>query len=150
MHPLPVRLIASCLLIAGFQTCPWVLAQTQAPANEAIYRALGGQPGLQKIMRDFLRIILADVRIQHAFVDADMERLEQKLTEQLCMLSGGPCTYKGKDMQVIHEDMKISNAQFNALTEDLQIAMENNGVPTTAQNRLIAKLAPMQREIVTK
>jgi hemoglobin len=36
------------------------------------------------------------------------------------------------------------------MAEDLQIAMERNGVPSRVQNRLMAKLAPMQREIVTK
>ena len=41
-------------------------------------------------------------------------------------------------------------AQFNALAEDLQVAMERTGVPPRFQNKLMARLAPMQRDIVTK
>jgi hemoglobin len=50
----------------------------------------------------------------------------------------------------VHQDLNITNAMFNALTEDLQVAMERNNVPNGVANKLIAKLAPMQRAIVTK
>ena len=53
-------------------------------------------------------------------------------------------------MTEIHDGLNITNAQFNALAEDLQLAMERNGVPARFQNKLIAKLAPMQRAMVTK
>ena len=47
-------------------------------------------------------------------------------------------------------DLGITTLQFNALTEDLQLALDRNGIPYRVQNRLLAKLAPMQREVVTK
>ena len=53
-------------------------------------------------------------------------------------------------MKTIHEDLKVSRAQFNALVEDLQAAMRRNDVPSRTQNRLLARLAPMHREVVTK
>lgn len=53
-------------------------------------------------------------------------------------------------MKEVHAGLKVTNAQFNALAEDLQIAMERNSVPSYVQNKLVAKLAPMQRAIVTK
>ena len=55
-----------------------------------------------------------------------------------------------RDMTTVHQDLKITNAMFNALTEDLQIAMERHNVPNSVANKLVAKLAPMQRAIVTK
>jgi truncated hemoglobin YjbI len=55
-----------------------------------------------------------------------------------------------RDMHTVHIDFKINQAQFNALAEDLQIAMEQHDVPTSVSNKLIAKLAPMQRDIVTR
>jgi hemoglobin len=36
------------------------------------------------------------------------------------------------------------------LAEDLQIAMEKNQIPSSISNKLVAKLAPMQRPIVSK
>jgi hemoglobin len=46
--------------------------------------------------------------------------------------------------------MGIRNADFNALAEDLQFAMDAAGISFFTQNRLIALLAPMQHDIVTK
>ena len=58
--------------------------------------------------------------------------------------------YSGKDMKAAHEKMGLRNMDFNALAEDLQTAMEKNGVASRAQNKLLAKLAPMEHQIVTK
>ena len=142
-------LFAPCVLastlLAGFN----VAAQAQT-SNDAVYQGLGAKPGISKIVADFLPLILADQRINDAFKDTDMERLGAMLTEQFCELSGGPCKYSGKGMKEVHQDMKVSNTQFFALAEDLQIAMEKNNIPSSVQNKLVAKLAPMQRSIVTK
>ena len=53
-------------------------------------------------------------------------------------------------MRTIHEGLGITAAQFNALVEDLQIAMERNGIASHIQIRLLARLTPLQYEIVTK
>ncbi|HEY8025160.1 MAG TPA: group 1 truncated hemoglobin [Burkholderiaceae bacterium] len=140
--------VAHLLCIAVIGMAP-VTAQAQA-ASETVYRAMGGQEGIKLIVDDFLRIVLADDRIKKTLEDADIEHLSMRLNEQFCELSGGPCKYGGKDMKTIHADLHITNAQFNALTEDLQLAMEKHGVPSREQNKLIAKLAPMQHGIVTK
>ena len=125
-------------------------AQAQAAGDDAVFQQMGGKPGIQKIVADFLPLLLADPRISETFKDADMERLGTLLAEQFCQLTGGPCKYSGKAMQEAHRDMQLNNAQFNALAEDLQFAMEKNGIANSAQNKLIAKLAPMQRAIVTR
>ena len=127
------------------------LALGQAPAQDAAtFDGLGGKPGIKKIVDTLLPIVLADPRIKDSFQDIDMKKLGMRLEEQFCVLSGGPCVYKGKDMVDIHDGLNITNAQFNALAEDLQLAMERNGVPSRFQNKLVARLAPLQREIVTK
>jgi hemoglobin len=123
---------------------------TAQAADDATFQGLGGKPGIKKIVATFIPLILADPRIKESFTDIDMKNLALRLEQQFCVLSGGPCTYQGKDMKEIHDGLNITNAQFNALAEDLQIAMENVGVPSRFQNKLIARLAPMQRDIVTK
>ena len=50
-------------------------------------------------------------------------------------------------MKRSHEGQNIDRAAFNALVEDLQDAMDKNGVPFHAQNKLLAKLAPMYRDV---
>ncbi|MES2933221.1 MAG: group 1 truncated hemoglobin [Pseudomonadota bacterium] len=125
-------------------------APALADTSDATFQELGGKEGIAKIVAVFLPIVLADARIKDSFKDADLDRLGALLAEQFCQLSGGPCSYSGKDMREAHAEMKISNAQFNALAEDLQLAMEQQGISASAQNKLVAKLAPMQRHVVTQ
>ena len=125
-------------------------AAAQPARDASTYQGLGGKAGIEKIVAILIPMIQSDPRIKASFKDSDMGKLALRLEEQFCELSGGPCTYQGKDMVEIHDGLNITNAQFNALTEDLQLAMERAGVPSRVQNRLVAKLAPMQRGVVTK
>ena len=140
------------------------LACAQTPyTDDSTYQGLGGKEGIRKITDTFVALITSDPRIKESFNDFDIPQLNARLQEQFCEFAGGPCKYTGKyrdktmdgvgtvrDMKSVHIDLKITNAQFNALAEDLQIAMERNNVPNSVANKLIAKLAPMQRAIVTK
>jgi hemoglobin len=128
------------------------LAQVEgkSAATDGFFDALGGKSGIDQIVGKMLEIILADERINAQFKEADLPQLKAKLAEQFCALSGGPCQYSGKPMNVIHEGMHITHAQFNALAEDLQLAMAQQAIPGRIQNRLVARLAPMQRDIVGK
>lgn len=142
MKPLSTIVATAVLVLAS-------LAPVHA-ADDATYRGLGGEKGIKNIVATLVTLIQADPRIKESFSDSDMKHVGMRLEEQFCMLSGGPCVYKGEDMGDSHKGLKVTNAQFNALAEDLQIAMERHGVPSHVQNKLIAKLAPMQRAIVTK
>ena len=51
-------------------------------------------------------------------------------------------------MRTAHAKLNLNTAEFNALAEDLYIALGKAGVPYRLQNRLVALLAPMQRQIV--
>jgi hemoglobin len=119
-------------------------------ADDSLYNELGGGPGIARIVADFVPALQADARINTAFDGVDFKRLAAKLEEQFCEVSGGPCKYSGKDMKTIHEDLAVSHAHFNALVEDLQWAMRRNDIASHTQNRLLARLAPMHREVVTK
>ena len=148
-------------LSAAAQTAAIPDASTPAAALPAIglgvtpgaanfYQDLGGKAGIDSIVAEFVDIMVADKRLNGTFEGVDMDRLRAKLAEQFCAVSGGPCTYTGKSMTESHEDLKINNAQFNASVENLQLALERRAVPSRVQNRLLARLAPTQREIVTK
>ena len=99
-------------------------------------------------MNEFVLIIESDERINFTFADTDLKKFNQLLYEQLCSLSGGPCRYTGRDMRTSHSKLRITRAQFNALAEDLYSALDRVHVPYRLQNKLIAMLAPMERDIV--
>ena len=125
------------------------VAFAQAP-NEAALAPFGGYAGLGKITHDFVERVQKNPRISSFFKDADIDRLEGMLTDQFCDVLGGGCKYAGKSMKEAHANMKVRTADFNALAEDLQDALTAANVPTHQQNKLIAKLAPMHRDVVEK
>ena len=129
----------------------WVpaLCIAQAP-NEPALAAYGGYEGLGKITHDFVERVQKNPKIGRFFKEADIERLEAMLTDQFCDVLGGGCKYSGKSMKEAHTNMKVASADFNALAEDLQDALTAANVPTYQQNKLIAKLAPMHRDVVEK
>lgn len=120
----------------------------QAPRDESLYQALGGQEGIARIVEGLLINIADDPRIVHHFAETDIDRLNEKLVEQFCVESGGPCDYTGDSMRDSHAGLNLHEGDFNALVEDLIKAMEAEGVPVTAQNRLLARLAPMRADII--
>jgi len=120
----------------------------QRPADDRLYQAFGAQPGLVRLMDDFMTRLLADARMGPFFKDADHRQVKEQLVAQFCEVSGGPCRRDGPTMKESHEGMDITKADFNALVEVLQDAMNAQGIPFTAQNRLLAQLAPMHRDIV--
>ncbi len=135
-------LLCSLLLASG-------AALAQAPAvDDSTYQGLGGKQGIKNIVETFVQLVLADQRINENFKDTDKVNLKMRLGEQFCELSGGPCKYGGKSMVDIHDGLNITTAQFNALAEQLQVAMEQHKVPSRIQNKLVAKLAPMHRDMV--
>jgi hemoglobin len=119
-------------------------------AGDSIYKAFHEKEGIQRIMDDFIVRITTDPRIKRRFEDANLQRLNLLLVQQVCYLTGGPCEYSGKDMKTAHAQMGLHNDDFNALAEDLQLSMDREGVSFNAQNQLLAKLAPMEHVIVTR
>ena len=120
------------------------------PPRDALYHQFGGREGLEALVDTLLYRVSDDPRIAHHFVDVNIINLNDRLVEFLCVQSGGPCTYAGKDMAEAHKHVKIAEADFNALVEDLMWAMDERKVPRTAQNQLLRRLAAMQRDIVRR
>jgi len=132
------------LLLAGLLalTTPALAADTSA------YDAFGGKAGVDRVAADLVKRLVTDARIGAFFKDSSPERLQKMLAEQFCAELSGPCTYTGQTMQQSHARFDIRREHFNRLVELLQEAMTQNDVPFWAQNRLLAKLAPMARDVM--
>lgn len=155
MKPLFTRpLVVTAIALAG--AFAQVRAQTPyvpaIPADDGLYQAFGGRPGLTRLMDELVERLLADPRMKPFFADAELPQLKEALVLQFCEVAGGPCRRdaKAKGMREAHDAQDITKADFNALVEVLQQAMDAQGIPFAAQNRMLAQLAPMHREIVNK
>lgn len=138
-----IIVLVAALTLGGCTAQPGIPA-----ADDSLYLALGGKPGIGRIVEGLLINIADDERIVGHFIDADIDRLYAKLVEQICVESGGPCEYTGDSMEDSHAGMDITEGDFNALVEDLIVAMNAEGVAVPAQNRLLQRLAPMRESII--
>jgi hemoglobin len=140
------------ILFAGGALSSYAVAQEGAKiTNEpGLFQEFGGKEGLTRIMDDFMVNLLADARTAPFFKDVDQARVKDKLVEQFCDILNGGCKYAGAAMKPIHSQLNINREHFNALVEQLQLAMDKNRVPFRAQNKLLAVLAPMHRDIIAK
>ncbi|MBV9749430.1 MAG: group 1 truncated hemoglobin [Acetobacteraceae bacterium] len=123
---------------------------TPARAADTLYAQLGEQAGIARIVDEAVALYLSDPRIKDDFDNINPDHLRTRITSFICQLAGGPCEYKGRSMAASHKGLHLRQAEFNAVAEDLQTAMEQAGVPYWTQNRLMARLAPMERDIVTR
>ncbi len=144
--------LAGAALACSLSALP-ALAQTTAtppsPVDSALLQAFGQQAGLQGLADDFVIRLLADARIGHFFKTINPKHLKKQLADQFCSVLHGPCEYDGETMKNSHAGLDIARKDFNALVEVLQDAMDAQQIPFAAQKGLLARLAPMHRDIVT-
>jgi hemoglobin len=129
-------IVAGC---AGMET---------APTGKSLYDRLGGKPTITAVVDQFVANVVADTRINGRFAATDIPKLKRHLLDQVCMTTGGPCTYTGRDMKTTHAGMRITNADFGALVEDLVAALDRFKVPAREKSELLGLLGPMKTDIV--
>lgn len=120
------------------------------PAFAGPFEDFGKKEGLVKVVDDTMINLLADPVTKPFFEKTDQVRIKEKLVEQFCVELDGPCKYTGQSMARSHKGLNITQAQFYSLVESLQKAMTKNKIPTRAQNKLLAKLAPLHKDIINK
>jgi hemoglobin len=116
-----------------------------------LYERLGGREGVAAVIDTFVSNIQADKRVNKLFaktVGPKLEHFTQMLADQLCEVSGGGCQYTGKSMKDAHAGMKITDAQFDALVQDLSLALEEKQVSKENEKELLDKLATLHDDIV--
>ena len=145
----PLHFLAAGAALTLSLLCSAAQAQSPGMVDNSLYRALGEKPGLVTLMDDFMTRLLADARTAPHFKPANQQRVKEQLVDQICVVSGGPCVYKGADMKSSHANLEITRADFNALVEVLQQTMDARGIAFGTQNQLLARLAPMHRDTIT-
>ena len=98
----------------------------------SLYERIGGEPAVNTAVDLFYRKVLADERISHFFDDADMERQAAKQKAFICMATGGPNNYTGRDMREGHKHLLargLTDEHVDAVLEDLAATLRELSVP---------------------
>jgi hemoglobin len=128
-----------------------LLAACASPpqATPTLYQRLGGEKVVRQIAYETIQRSSTDPRTARSFKDVKVQRVKEKLYEQICELSGGPCKYSGDGMKEVHKGLKNTEGEFYLLVQFLRDAIDAAGVHEREKNELLRLLAPMKRDIVT-
>ncbi len=147
--------IGAALLLAGvavLSSCKKNDDVTATP-TQSLYLRLGGNAAISAVIDQFITNVAGDARINAFFADAAADparltKLRNNLINQVGMATGGSEKYTGLDMKTSHKNMGVEESHFNALVEDLVLALDKFKVPTAEKTELLTALASMKPDIV--
>jgi hemoglobin len=147
--------IAAAMALSTISAIPAFAGDDKMMKEKSLYSRLGGKKAITAVVDQFVNNVASDGRINRFFGDTakDPKRLKKfktNLIDQICQASGGPCKYKGKDMVTAHKGMGITDADFNALVEDLVKALDHFKVGEKEKGELLGALGGMKGDIVGK
>jgi truncated hemoglobin YjbI/plastocyanin len=119
-----------------------------APDPTGLYQTFGEKPGIVALVDDFVARALKDERMRGRFDPGHVQHFKDMVVDQICQGLGGPCVYRGKSMRESHLGMGISDAEYDALTEDMVAALDARHIPKEAQRRFLAIRDVKRNEIV--
>jgi hemoglobin len=125
-------------------------SQTPVKPQATLYDRLGGKEAITAVVDALAANVAADTRINQRFANANIRRFKSQMVELLCQGAGGPCVYKGMDMQTVHKDMKITEAEFMAVAENAAKTLDSFKVPAAEKGEVMALLGSMKNDIINR
>jgi hemoglobin len=142
----------------------------QATGKLSLFERLGGQPGISNIVADFTPRAMDDPRVNWgrqgvtrgglsfhrgqseawAATPEHVALLKKHLAEFLALATGGPAQYTGRQIEIVHAKMHISNPEFDAAIGDLKASLDKLKIPNLEQKELLAIVESTRPEIVTE
>jgi hemoglobin len=113
-----------------------------------LYERLGGLDAITAVVDSFVARAAGDDRINMKFARTNIPHLKKNFADQLCEVTGGPCTYTGRSMPEAHGGMRVTAGEFDAFIQDLEGTLDELNVPTTEHRELLGLLLPLRDEIV--
>lgn len=114
----------------------------------SLYERLGGADNIRKIATTLFDTHAENPAIAARYVDSDRSGVIQLVFEFLCMATGGPEEYTGRDMLTVHRGMNISEQEFMAVLDDILLALQANGVGQREQEELLLANYNLRGDIV--
>lgn len=119
-------------------------------AEKSLYERLGGEAAVDAAVDVFYRKVLSDDRISHFFDTVDMDAQRAKQKAFLTVAFGGPNSYTGKDLRTAHAHMKLTEAHFDAVIENLGGTLKELGVPDALIGEAAAIALSTKKDVLNR
>jgi hemoglobin len=120
-----------------------------------LYDRLGGVYSIATVVDDFIERLLvnptlnANPAIAEARSRVPMAGLKFHVTALVCEMTGGPCKYTGRAMKESHQQLNITEGQWQAMVADFRKTLDKFKVPAKEQEELIIIVGSTKKDIVT-
>ena len=145
--------VAFCVMVLFSVTT--VMGQSK-PKEKSLYDRLGGVYAIATVVDDFIeRLLVNDVLNANPAIKEARNRvpkagLKYRVTEMVCMATGGPCKYSGRSMKDSHKHLNISGKEWDAMAADFKATLDKFKVPEKEQSELFAIVGTTKKDIVMK
>lgn len=122
-------------------------------AQESLYKRLGGYDAIAAVTDDFIVRLATNKELSRFFVghsDDSKGKIRNHLIDMVCVATGGPCNYIGRDMKTVHKGMMISENDWNIMAGLFVETLNKFKVPKKEQDELLAIVSTTKKDIVEK
>lgn len=121
--------------------------------EKSLYERLGGYDALAAVTDDFAGRLATDKKLGKFFVglsDDSMKKLRQHVIDFLCLATGGPCAYTGRDMKLVHKGLEITEEEWDISVEHLKGTLDKFKVPEKEKGEVLTAIGSLKKDIVEK
>ena len=130
-----------------------VAAPTGAQQAPTLYKRLGGYDALAAVTDDFLGRLSTDTAFARFFgghSTDSLKKLRQHVVDQLCVATGGPCIYLGRDTKTTHAGLGITERDWDISVKHLVATLDKFTVPAKEKDEVLAAVSGLKKDIVEK
>lgn len=153
MKMLRFLLLSALMSFAYVVPAVWA-AEIPAPPQQSqasLYQRLGGYDALAAVSDDFLGHLAADPQRGRFFVGLSTDsraKVRQHVVDFLCVVTGGPCKYTGRDMKTVHTGLNITESDWNSMVKYLVGTLDKFKVPEKEKSDVLTALSGLKGDIV--
>jgi hemoglobin len=142
---------ATFIAIAAGMTAQTLTAQAAQPS---LYDRLGGVYSIATVVDDFIERLLvnntlnSNPAINEARKRVPKAGLKFQVSALVCEVTGGPCKYTGRAMKESHQQLNISQTEWDAMVADFKATLDKFKVPQREQQELIVIVGSTKNDIV--
>jgi hemoglobin len=119
--------------------------------QKTLYERLGGYDAIAAVANDLLPRLRNDPQLGRFWnnrAEDSIMREKQLLIDFLCANAGGPMYYRGRDMQLSHRGMGISESDWNVFLSHAAATLAKFEVPVAEQRDVVAFVQSLKKDIV--
>ena len=139
------------LLMGAISTC--AQESKSATAQKTLYQRLGGYDALAAVTDDFIGRMVNDPTLKRFFIGLSTDskrRVRSHVVDFLCVATGGPCVYTGRDMETVHTGLNITDADWDISVKHLIATLDKFKVTPQEKQEVLTAISSLKPKIVNR